>query len=64
MHSQKYTTSSNMRKLLHAPLLMLGITLQSCDFTAPARTRAPADSAAGEVAFDLKGPNEATPSPR
>jgi predicted aspartyl protease len=35
------------------------IMLSACDFAAPARTSAPADSAAGEVAFEMAGPNEA-----
>ena len=59
MHWEKYTTSFRDDKLLHAVLLITCITLHACDFAAPARTRAPADSASGEIAFDLKGPNEA-----
>ena len=59
MHLQKYTTSLITPKLLHASLVIACIALHACDFAAPARTRAPADSASGEIAFDLKGPNEA-----
>ena len=40
-------------------LLAFALLLSACDLAAPARTHAPADSAAGEVAFKLVGPNEA-----
>ncbi|HEX6063168.1 MAG TPA: retropepsin-like aspartic protease [Longimicrobiales bacterium] len=39
--------------------LLLACALPACDIAAPARSRAPADSAAGEVKFELEGPNEA-----
>jgi predicted aspartyl protease len=41
----------------YAILLVLG--LAACDLAAPARTRAPADTTAGEIEFELAGPNEA-----
>lgn len=40
-------------------LLVFALLLSACELAAPARTHAPADSAAGEVAFKLVGPNEA-----
>lgn len=40
------------------PLLLL-LALAGCDAALPVRTEAPVDSAAGEVAFELVGPNEA-----
>jgi clan AA aspartic protease (TIGR02281 family) len=40
-------------------MLCAAIWLQACDVAAPQRVQAPADSASGEVAFSLTGPNEA-----
>jgi predicted aspartyl protease len=40
-------------------LLIFALLLSACELAAPARTTAPTDSAAGEVAFKLVGPNEA-----
>ncbi len=44
-----------LRHVIVAALLLCA----ACDVTTPARVQAPADSAAGEVAFELAGPNEA-----
>jgi len=44
---------------MHRFALVLSLALPACDFAAPARSTAPADSAAGEVKFELEGPNEA-----
>ena len=44
---------------MHRFALMITLALAACDFAAPARTQAPADSAAGELKFKLQGPNEA-----
>jgi predicted aspartyl protease len=44
---------------MHRFTLILALALPACDFAAPTRSQAPADSAAGEVEFELEGPNEA-----
>ncbi|CAN5616707.1 hypothetical protein BH23GEM7_BH23GEM7_22300 [soil metagenome] len=38
---------------------LAALSVAACDVAAPARVAAPADTAAGEIAFRLEGPNEA-----
>ncbi len=48
------------RSFFLVPLLsLLAAVLPACEVGAPARVAAPADTAAGEIAFRLAGPNEA-----
>ena len=58
MRCDNYTRSVRHRTVSCLTLAVC-IALPACDTVAPARTQAPADSAAGELAFELKGPNEA-----
>jgi predicted aspartyl protease len=46
-------------RLSAAASLLIALLCAACDVGAPARVEAPADTAAGEVAFRLAGPNEA-----
>ena len=49
-----------MRHLVRSSAVVLALlALASCDVGAPARVQAPADSASGEIAFDLAGPGGA-----
>lgn len=48
-----------MAKILHAALVVFLAFAWACQPTGPSRVAAPADSAAGEVALRLAGPNEA-----
>lgn len=43
----------------YPPLACLAVIVAGCQSSAPARVEAPADSAAGEIAFDWAGPNDA-----